>query len=94
MRVQEWDKLNARALVSVIHKGHRVELEYQHGSESVLLSEELQGLVTAEQDCCGAAGVTFELNSKSDRMYVSVKVDREGVPAKTVVDTFAAMKPR
>ena len=93
MRVREWEKVNARALLSVNHRGQTVELMYQPDAENEVLLQELEGLVMAEQDCCGAAGVKFELLRSQSGIRVQVKVVREGLPSQTVIAAFAAMAP-
>jgi len=47
----------------------------------------------AENGCCGAAGVEFELDEQRDGMSVIINVVREGLPSHTVIAAFAAMSP-
>ena len=93
MRVQEWESVNSYALSSVVPAQKSVTLNYRHIPESIELSEKLKRLVTAENGCCGAAGVEFELDEQQDGMRVVVKVVRDGLPAQTVIAAFAAMSP-
>ena len=93
MRVQEWERINARAL-SAVNRGERnVELVYLLNKGDSLLHQELEALVTAEQDCCGDAGVKFELTTFSDGCRVNIRVVRKGLPSRTVIAAFAAMSP-
>ena len=64
---------------------------YETDDGSVL--QELERLVAAEQGCCGAAGVEFELDVLPDRVCVVVKTVKDGLPAETVVAAFAGMTP-
>ncbi len=93
MRVQEWESVNTRALVSVFRAEQSVSLIYRHSAEYPKISQELARLVTAENGCCGAAGVEFELDEQRDGMSVIVKIVREGLPSQTVIAAFAAMSP-
>jgi len=93
VRVQEWTSVNTRALVSVIRAEQSISLNYRSSPEYPEISHELERLVTAENGCCGAAGVEFELDEQPDGMSVVVKIIREGLPSQTVIAAFAAMSP-
>ena len=92
MRVLEWEEVNNHALLSVDRVNDGVDLVY--GIEDGRLIQDLKSLVEAEGDCCGAAGVKFELVEREDSVCVSVAVLREGLPSRTVIDAFATMVPR
>jgi len=66
-------------------------LIYRHSDESSHLYQELEKLVLAEQGCCGAAGVEFELIRLKSSTRVIVRVVREGLPSQTFIAAFAAM---
>ncbi len=93
MRVQEWESINSHALVSVFRVEQSISLNYRRSPEYPEMSQELERLVTAENGCCGAAGVEFELDEHPDGMSVVVKIIREGLPSRTVIAAFAAMSP-
>ena len=93
VRVQEWERINARALSAVNRGDRHVEMVYLLREGDSLLHRELEGLVTAEQDCCGAAGIKFELTTFSDSYRINIRVVREGLPSHTVIAAFAAMSP-
>jgi len=76
-------------LSSVEKTAQGVELLYQSNADVV---QELERLVEAEQGCCGAAGVEFELAQGKDGLRVGIQTVRDGLPAQTVVAAFAAMK--
>jgi len=92
VRVQEWDEVNRRGLSVVEHRPECVELIYTECEESSRLCQELDKLVSAERGCCAAAGVEFELVQGERGASVVVRVVREGLPARTVIAAFAAMK--
>ena len=93
MRGQEWESVNTHALVSVFRAEQSVRLTYRHSHEYPEISRELERLVMAENGCCGAAGVEFELDEQRDGMSVIINVVREGLPSHTVIAAFAAMSP-
>ena len=78
MRVQEWVVVNADSLVSVDVSDVSVTLQYTHD-----VVNELRRLVDAEQDCCGAAGVLFELDEVQS--LVTVTATKVGLPSRTVL---------
>ena len=90
MRVKDWDQLNGRALSRVSQFEQRVELLYQTSDEVLT---ELERLVAAEQGCCGAAGVNFDLHRLDAGARVVIRAANNGLPARTVMATFAAMVP-
>jgi len=83
--------VNTLALSSVNRFHRSVELLYEI-EDSVVLKE-LERLVAAEQGCCAAAGVEFELVKLRHYDCVAVKTVREGLPSQTVIAAFAAMSP-
>ena len=91
MRVQAWEAVNSSALVSTVADETSVLLRYAVRPGDRWL-EELQQLVAAENDCCGAAGVRFDLRRHGDEIHVQVLTRAEGLPARTVIAAFAAMK--
>ena len=70
-----------------------MELVYRQSDGTPSLLPDLENLVQAEQGCCGAAGVEFELIPQASSTSVIVNVVREGLPAQTVIAAFAEMKP-
>ncbi len=93
MRVQEWVRLNAGALSEVNRSNQFVELIYTHADQNSRLPQELARLVTAEQACCGAAGVAFEFSRLHSGSRVTVRALQDGLPSRTVLDAFTNMKP-
>ena len=83
--------VNRLGLSSVKREAQSVELTYRQHDETSQLLPELERLVQAEQGCCGAAGVEFELIRRKRSASVVVKVVLEGLPSQTVIAAFAAM---
>ena len=84
--------MNRHALLSVNRMNDGVDLVYR--IEDGRLLQDLKTLVHSEADCCGAAGVKFELVERQESACVSVSVIRDGLPSRTVIDAFAGMVPR
>ncbi|NKC01337.1 MAG: hypothetical protein GKR90_22955 [Pseudomonadales bacterium] len=74
---------------SVTRDEQLVELTY--GKLEVGRRAELERLVSAEQGCCGAAGVEFAIRCEGTICHVVVRKVRNGLPAETVLAAFAGM---
>ena len=83
--------LNEKISPEVILGPGRVELTYRHETDDPLVSE-IARLVSAEQNCCGAAGVEFKVTPTDNGSLVTIETIRDGLPAQTVLAAFADME--
>ncbi len=78
------------SLVAVNRDEGSVELTYQAGGQ---VADRLRELVDLENDCCGAAGVVFEISVAEDEVTVCVReTGKPSTPSRTVLSVFGGME--